>query len=170
MKTKCITLLLLLIISLCSIAQEKDSLLNKLPSIELKHINGKTINTTEISNNGNPILICIWKSCCKSPVNMLDAIAEVYDEWKEETGVLLYAISIDDARSSNHIAPFINGKGWEFEVLLDPNSDFKRAMNVSLTPHTFLLNGDGKIVWQKAMFLAGEEEEIYKKILEIINN
>lgn len=146
------------------IGQESDATLAKLPSFNLKELNGKPINTDEITNNGNPILICFWKTCCKPPVNMLDAISEVYEDWVNETGVVLYAISIDDSRSTNRVAPFVNGRAWEYKVLLDPNSDFKRIMNVVLTPHTFLLNGDGEIVWQKAMYFLGDEEEIYEQI------
>lgn len=128
------------------------------------------LNTSEITNNGNPILICFWKTCCKPPVKMLNAISEVYEDWIDETGLVLYAISVDDARSSNLVAPFANGKGWEFKVLLDPNSDFKRAMNVVLTPHIFLLNEDGEIVWQKATYIPGDEEEIYKQIKKTSTN
>jgi len=144
--------------------QQQDTLMNKLPTFNLKDINGKMLNTSEIANNGKPILICFWKTCCKPPVKMLTAINEVYEDWVDETGVVLYAISVDDARNSNLVAPFVNGKGWDYIVLLDPNSDFKRAMNVVLTPQTFLLNGDGEIVWQKAMYIPGDEEEIYKQI------
>jgi len=144
--------------------QQQDTLMNKLPTFNLKDINGKMLNTSEITNNGNPVLICFWKTCCKPPVEMLTAINEVYEDWVDETGVVLYAISVDDARNSNLVAPFVNGKGWDYIVLLDPNSDFKRAMNVVLTPQTFLLNGDGEIVWQKAMYIPGDEEEIYKQI------
>jgi len=150
--------------------QQQDTLMNKLPTFNLKDINGKMLNTSEIANNGKPILICFWKTCCKPPVKMLTAINEVYEDWVDETGVVLYAISVDDARNSNLVAPFVNGKGWDYIVLLDPNSDFKRAMNVVLTPQTFLLNGDGEIVWQKAMYIPGDEEEIYKQIKKISTN
>jgi len=158
--------ILLFGINLYCMGQQQDSLLHKLPSFNLKDINGKMLNTSEITNNGKPILICFWKTCCKPPVKMLTAINEVYEDWVDETGVVLYAISVDDARNSNLVAPFANGKSWEFKVLLDPNSDFKRAMNVVLIPHTFLLNGDGEIVWQKAMYIPGDEEEIYKQIIK----
>jgi len=150
--------------------QQQDTLMNKLPTFNLKDINGKMLNTSEIANNGKPILICFWKTCCKPPVKMLTAINEVYEDWVDETGVVLYAISVDDARNSNLVAPFVNGKGWDYIVLLDPNSDFKRAMNVVFTPHTFLLSGDGEIVWQKAMYIPGDEEEIYKQIKKTLTN
>jgi hypothetical protein len=78
----------------------------------------------------------------------LNAIAEVYDDWQEETGVKVIAVSIDDSRNAAKVAPFANGKDWPFEIYLDTNSDLKRALNVNAIPHTFLLNANKEIVWQ----------------------
>ena len=51
--------------------------------------------------------------------------------------------------------------GWEYEVLLDPNGDFKRAMNVQNVPHVFVLDGKGKIVYNHAGYTEGGEQDIY---------
>ena len=79
----------------------------------------------------------------------------------------IYSVSIDDSRSSSRVKPFVEGKGWEFETLLDVNSDLKRAMNVSNPPHTFLIDGKGKIVYQHSGYIDGSENELYKEIKKI---
>jgi peroxiredoxin len=97
----------------------------------------------------------------------INAFNEEYADWAEETGVKIIAISIDNARSESSVAPFVNARGWEFDVYLDPNGDFKRAMNVGNVPHTFLIDGKGKIVWQHTSYLEGDEAktfEIVKKV------
>ena len=94
----------------------------------------------------------------------MDAYNDVYEEWQEETGVKIIAVSIDDARSTAKVQPFVNGKSWEMEVLLDPNGDFKRAMNVNMIPHTFLIDGMGNIVYQHTSYYEGLEEEIYELV------
>ncbi|MBU1368016.1 MAG: redoxin family protein, partial [Bacteroidetes bacterium] len=71
------------------------------------------------------------------------------------------------SRSTARVMPMVNGKGWEFEVLLDPNGDFKRAMNVNMIPHTFLIDGDGKIVEQHTSYFEGAEYELYEKVKKI---
>ena len=109
-----------------------------LPTVDVKTIDGKTFSTADIENDGNPIIISFWALWCKPCIRELTAIADVYEEWVEDTGVKLYAVSIDDARSTAKVLPTVNGKGWEYEVLLDPNGDFKRAMNVNMIPHTFI--------------------------------
>ncbi|MCK9203476.1 MAG: TlpA family protein disulfide reductase [Bacteroidales bacterium] len=149
--------LLLTFFSIALFAQESVFKYKKLPVVSLKDIKGITCSSADISNDGKPVIISFWATWCKPCVRELTAISDVYDDWVSETGVKLYAISIDDARSSSLVAPLINGKGWDFTVLLDPNSDFKRAMNVGPIPHTFLLNGKGEVVWQHTSFAEGDE-------------
>jgi len=148
-------------------AQTETSKAKKLPSITIKDINGKTINTAELSNNGKPIIISFWALWCKPCQKELSTIAEVYEEWQKETGVKLVAVSIDDARSSARVLPTVNGNNWNYEVLLDVNGDFKRAMNVNMIPHTFLLNGKGEIVWQHTSFAEGSELELIELVRKL---
>lgn len=156
---------ILLIMPLMLVAQEKSA--QKLPSVELKDLNGKVINTANLSNDGKPFIVSFWALWCKPCMRELSAIAEVYDDWQEETGVKLIAVSIDDARSSSRVGPTIMGKGWDYEVLLDANGDFKRAMNVNMIPHTFLVNGQGEIVWQHTSFSEGSELELIELVKKV---
>lgn len=94
----------------------------------------------------------------------MNTIAEEYEDWQEETGVKLIAVSIDNARSTGRVEPYVNGQGWEYQVLLDPNGDLKRAMNVNNVPHTFLIDGKGNIVWDHNNYAAGDEEELFEQI------
>ena len=139
----------------------------QLPNINLKDVNGVTKNLSKFSNNGNPIIISFWATWCKPCKAELNTIAEDYDDWTEETGVKLIAVSIDDARSSTRVEPYINAQGWEYLVLLDPNGDLKRAMNVNNVPHTFLVDGNGKIVWDHNNYSPGDEEELYEELVKI---
>lgn len=140
---------------------------NTLPKIDVKTMEGKTFNTSQISNNGNPIIISFWATWCKPCIKELTSISEMYEDWQEETGVKLIAVAIDDTRSSSKVLPLVNGKSWEYEVLLDVNGDLKRAMGVNMIPHTFLLDGEGKIVWQHTSFAEGAELDLIEKIREI---
>ena len=140
---------------------------SQLPNINLKDVNGNNKNLSKLSNNGNPIIISFWATWCKPCKAELNTIAEEYDDWVDETGVKLIAISIDDARSSSRVEPYINVQGWDYTVLLDPNGDCKRAMNVNNIPHTFLINGQGKVVWDHNNYSPGDEEELYNELIKL---
>ncbi len=135
-----------------------------LPNKEVKKLDGTSFNIKALENNGKPIVISFWATWCKPCKKELNNIAEVYEDWQDETGVKLVAISIDDSRSMNRVLPYVNSSGWEYEVYLDPNSELKRAMGVSTVPHTFLLNGEKKIVWQHRGYVDGDEDELLEKI------
>lgn len=140
---------------------------NTLPSINIKTLDGQTFNTQDIANDGKPIIISFWALWCKPCKKEMDAYSENYEEWQEETGVKIYAVSIDDARSTAKVMPFVNGKAWDMEVLLDPNGDFKRAMNVNMVPHTFLLDANGTVVYQHTSYYEGLEDEIFELVKKI---
>jgi len=138
------------------------------PDIEVKTIDGTNFNTGDINNDGKPIIVSFWATWCKPCVKELSAIADEYDDWQEESGVKLVAISIDDARNMAKVAPFVNGKGWDYDVYVDPNGDLKRAMNVNTVPHTFLLNSNKEVVYSHNSYSPGDEAALYEHVLELI--
>ena len=166
---KSLLIIVCLMFSISIFAQEaKDKHLAKLPAVEIQDLNGNAFNTKDIQNDGKPIIISLWATWCKPCIAELLAIADEYEDWVEETGVKLYAISIDDAKTSARVAPFVKGKGWEYTVLLDVNSDFKRAMNVNDVPFLCILNGDGEIVWQHTSYAQGSEEEVFEIVKSLV--
>jgi cytochrome c biogenesis protein CcmG/thiol:disulfide interchange protein DsbE len=151
----------LLFVVSTSFAQEK------LPNVVLKDINGNSINLSELSNNGKPIVINFWATWCAPCKRELNTISELYTDWVEETGVKIYAVSVDDQRTVDKVKPYANAQGWEYEILLDTNGDLKRAIGVNNVPFTLLLDGKGNIVWKHNNYNPGDEEELYKKIVEL---
>ena len=159
---KKILISLLLLVSTISFAQIKN-----LPNVDVKKIDGSSFNFKNIDNNGNPIVISFWATWCKPCTKELNNIAEVYDDWQDETNVKLVAVSIDDRRSQSKVAPYVNSSGWEYEIYIDPNSDLKRAMGVSTVPHTFLLDKNKQIIWQHRGYVEGDEYELFDEILKL---
>ena len=142
--------------------------LSQLPSVDIRTLNGSIVNTSEFDNDKGPIIISFWATWCKPCKQELENIHEVYEDWQNETNVKLIAISIDDARNTSKIKPLVNSKGWEYEIYQDSNREFATKMGVGPIPHTFLLNGDKKIIYDHVTYSDGDEETLYEKILELV--
>lgn len=146
-------------LSLVSYAQDT------LPDMQLETIDGKHVNLDDLSNNDQLIVVSLWATWCVPCKNELDAISEVYDDWVDETNVKLYAISVDDARTVKRVKPLVSGKGWEFDILLDTNSDLKRQLNAPTIPLTLLVKNN-KILYRHSGYTPGSEDELFEKIKE----
>lgn len=148
-------------------ASDNDENGKEMPSVLLEDLDGNQINSADLSNDGNPIVVSFWATWCKPCRLELNTIAEEYEDLQEETGVKLVAVSIDDERNKSKVRPVVDASGWEYDIWLDTNSDLKRAMGVNYPPQTFLINGDGKIVYSHVGFVPGDEEDLYDHIREL---
>lgn len=140
----------------------------QLPAVTLKTMDGKTISTDTLSNNGKPFIIDFFATWCKPCNRELKAINEVYADWQDETGVKIFAVSIDQAQNINKVKPMVDEYGWEYDVLLDPNSDFKRALGIQMIPYVLICDGNGNIVYKHNGYTEGAENELIEKVRELV--
>ena len=141
---------------------------SEVPNIDLKTLDGKTFNSQDLAKNGKVTIISLWATWCVPCLKELDAINEIYPDWQAETNVELFAVSVDDSRTVKRVKPLINGKGWDYTVLLDTNNDFKRALGAATVPLTLLVK-DNKIVYRHSGYSPGAEYELFEKIKEFSN-
>lgn len=163
---KKIALLFVCLSMMSSIFSQNDG--KKVPAVQLTDLNGKPINTANLSEKG-PIVISFWATWCAPCKRELNTIHEEYEEWQKETGITIVAVSIDDEKTKAQVPLYVNGKGWEYVVLLDPNWDFKRAMGVGNVPHTFLIDAEGNIVYSHTGYSEGDEEKLLEEIKKLTN-
>ena len=135
-----------------------------LPDVKVENQEGKVVSIREVID-GTPMIISFWSTTCKPCIMELNAINNNLPDWLEEVNMKVVAVSVDDARTVSRARAMTQGQGWdEYTCLYDKNQDLKRAMNVSLTPHTFIVDGNGNIVYSHSGYTPGSEEELFEKI------
>ncbi len=149
---------LLFLSSLCINSQE-------FPDLTLNDLEGNSVSVKELANSDDIKIFSFWATWCVPCINELDAIADVYEDWQDETNVELIAISTDDARTKKRVMPLVNGKGWEYQILLDDNQDLKRALNISVLPYVVVVK-NGEIIHTRTGYTPGSEEELYEVVKE----
>ena len=140
-----------------------------LPAVTIKDMKGNQVRVDTLSNGGNPFVIDFFATWCKPCNRELDAISEVYEDWQQETGMKIIAVSIDQAHNINKVKPLVDSHGWDYEVLLDPNSDFRRALGIQMIPYVIVCDGQGKIVYRHQGYADGAEEELIDEVRKLMN-
>ena len=140
----------------------------QLPSVTIQDLSGNAVKVDTLSNAGKPMIIDFFATWCKPCNRELSAIHEVYEEWQEETGVKLIAVSIDQAQNIHKVKPLVDQLGWSYNILLDSNSELKRALGVQLIPYTLVLDGAGQIVFRHQGYTDGAEKELIEEVRKLV--
>lgn len=137
---------------------------SNLPGTKIKTLAGGEIAFNALSGNSDTaIIVSLWATWCVPCIQELEIISEQFEDRQKETPFRLMAVSIDDARTSQRVKPFVKGRGWPFEIYLDINSELKRALNINDVPHVLIIK-NGKIIYQHNGYVAGNEEELFEKL------
>ncbi len=137
-----------------------------LPDVKVENAQGKEIRVRSLLT-GKPLIISYWSIACKPCIQELNAINDAIEEWREEADFEVIAVSVDDVRMQANAKAKAASLGWDFTCVYDTNQELKRAMNVSLTPQSFIVDADGNIVFSHSGYTPGSEELLFDKILEI---
>lgn len=138
----------------------------QLPDVKIENAQGKIVSIRSVAK-GKPMIISYWSITCKPCIQELNAINDALEEWREEADFEVVAISTDDARMKASAKTIASSRGWEFTCLYDDKQTLKRAMNVSLTPQSFVVDANGKIVFSHSGYTPGSEQLLFDKILEL---
>jgi cytochrome c biogenesis protein CcmG/thiol:disulfide interchange protein DsbE len=115
---------------------------------------------------GKVTVVSFWATWCKPCKEEMKAMSPIYQKMKDKLQYV--AISIDNTKTMARVAPFIKSQGYEFPVLLDPNSDLFRALNGSNVPYTLVFNADGTLHSRHDGYLEGDQAKLEKELESMI--
>ena len=138
----------------------------QVPSVTVENAKGEAFNTKSLLDEGTPMIVSFWSTSCKPCIRELDAVYDALPDWLDEVEFRVVAVSTDDSRLLAKAKSFAEGRGWgeEYTLLFDKNQDFMRAMNVSVVPHVFVIDGKGKVVYSHTSYVPGNELELFEAI------
>lgn len=151
-------------------AMANDSTKQKqaLPSVQVKTLDGKSVDIKDYAVKGKLTIISFWATWCGPCIKELDNILDVYDEWQKKYNCEVVAVTIDDSRNIPKVKPFVDGKGWPFTILTDENKDLARALNVNNPPQVFLIDQEGNIVYTHVGYTEGSELDLEAEMKKLI--
>lgn len=149
---------LLLFLSLNLFAQKQ------LPDLTLSNLDGQKISLkNDFSEKDKIYIFSFWATWCAPCINELDELNDLQADWKKEVNFEIIAVSTDDSRTQKRVKPLVNGKGWEYRILLDSNQDFKRALSIVNVPYTLVVKNN-QIVHIQNGYVPGSEVELLEKL------
>ncbi len=152
-------LVLLFLFAITTASAQKE-----LPNLSLKSLDNKSFNIKSDFTEKDKVYVYIfWATWCAPCIQELDAINDVYADWKNDLNMEIIAVSIDDARTGKRVKPMVNGRSWEYTILLDTNQDLKRSLSIANPPYTIVVK-NGKIVSEQAGHAPGSENEFFQKL------
>lgn len=134
----------------------------KLKNVSLQTLEGESISTKEMGND-DVMVLSLWSTKCAPCKKKLNAISKVYRDWKKDTGVKFYAVSIDKASEKSKIKKIAASGNWNFDVLLDSDKNLRKALGVRMVPLTLIIKNN-KIVYREAGNSKGSKQKLYKAI------
>ena len=156
---KILSLLCFVLVAFAASAQQ-------LPDVKVENAQGKVVSVRSLAQ-GKPMIISYWSIACKPCIQELNAINDALADWKSEADFVVVAVSVDDARLKASAKAIAQSRGWEFICVYDENQELKRAMNVSLTPQSFVVDGAGNIIFSHSGYTPGSEQLLFDKIVEL---
>lgn len=145
---------------------QKDKTRQLPESLTMELLNGHKVNLKEyVSKDAQITVVNFWATWCKPCKEELDNIqADYLENWKTKYSIRFIAVSMDDSRTKPNVSGIVETKGWEYEILCNPDNTAYQALGFNSCPYTLLLDGKGNIVYMHTGYKSGDEEELEKQI------
>jgi peroxiredoxin len=113
------------------------------PDVTFISIQGEKISTKGL--RGKVVMVNFWATSCVTCIKEMPAMVDTYNKFKGQ-GLEFVAVAMS-YDPPNYVLNYTETRKLPFKVALDSGGDIARAFgDVQLTPTTFVIDKDGKIV------------------------
>ena len=137
----------------------------------MEDLKGKKVNLKEyIADKEKVTVISFWATWCKPCKEELDNIAaDYYDDWVDTYDIAFLAISMDNSRTQSKVPGIVDTKGWEYDILCNPENTAFQSLGFNSVPFTLLIDQKGNIVYKHSGYKSGDEEDLEAAIEKASN-
>lgn len=145
-----------------------SAMARKATTFELKDMNGRKY-ALEDEIGDKVIIMNFWATWCAPCRVEMKALDEMHDKYADK-GLRILAVSVDDPKSTDQVKPLVRRNGYDFKVLLDPESRVVTMYNPRKTvPFTVVIDRKGRVVHERLGYEPGAEKELEKKIKKLLD-
>ena len=111
----------------------------QIPDITISDFGGNNEKVHNLLSDDKLTIISLWATWCVPCIKELDAINDVYDDWKEDINFDFFAISVDDSRSQKRAKALANGKSWPYQIFFEIKKLFISILAINLVMRNIYL-------------------------------
>lgn len=120
--------------------------LKQAPAVSIQTLDGNTVELASLQ--GKPVLVTFWATSCTGCVKEIPHLVDLYNEFAPQ-GLQLLAIAMS-YDPPNHVVAMRDARQLPYTIALDLSGNAALAFGgVRLTPTSFLIAPDGRIVREK---------------------
>ncbi len=141
----------LLLSGLAVVAQEGEFVGQQLPELKVSYLNA----APDLA--GKPLIVEFWATWCPPCRTSIPHLNELYGKYQDR-GLQIVGITNEDEPT---VKTFLKQLPIKYHVAFDKDGKMGKHFKIRGIPHAFLVNAEGKIVWQGHP-MALRESEIEK--------
>lgn len=113
------------------------------PNVTFTDLNGKQITSQDL--RGKVVMVNFWATSCPTCIKEMPQMVQTYNKYKGQgLEFIAVAMSYDPP---NYVLNYAQTRSLPFKVALDTKGDIAKSFgNVQLTPTTFVIDKNGKIL------------------------
>lgn len=136
------------------------------PAFELNDLDDNSHTLAQYK--GKVVIVNFWATWCgpcKKEFPHLDRILKTH----KEKGLVILAISTDEASSASQIGPMVSRYGYQFTVLHDKDGSVISLYNPKKhCPYTVVVDRKGQIRMSHQGYTPGDEKPLEKRVIDLL--
>jgi peroxiredoxin len=120
-------------------------------------------------NLGKVMVINFWQTWCPPCIEEVPHLKTIQEKYRQEGVVVLGVTDRVRLGEAGKVRKFVDDFKMNYQVLLDEKGDVARQYGITGYPQTFVIDREGRIIYNKLGYVRGEEAELEMYIRKALN-